>query len=124
MTSQITQKLISQFKKEGLSLEDRNAILTAMLSRLVVLPLNDSIIIGQNNIKINGKDLDMEQMISFRESCVALKDNSARKILHEQVRYLATNLGVYKAVSLDEMYFAKAALWCLAEEDKFLDQVV
>lgn len=90
----------------------------------MVLPLNDSIVISQNSIVINGKKLDVEQMISFKESCVALRDNVARKVLNEQVRYLATNMGVYKAVSTEELYFSKAALWSIAEENKLLEQII
>lgn len=89
-----------------------------------MLPLNNSILISQGSVSINGKSLETEQVINFHESCIGLKDNWARKVLREQVRYLAVNLGVYKSASLDELYFAKAALWCLAEEDKLLDQIV
>lgn len=95
-----------------------------MLNKLHVLPLTDSIIIGQGSIKLNGKDLEREQVISFAESAVVLKDNWARKILREQIRYLAVNMGIHKSVSLEELFFFKAALWCLDEEDKLIDQIV
>lgn len=105
-------------------MEDRNALVVVLLNRLNTLPLNESIVFGQNSIKINGKDLDIEQMISFKESCVVLKDNWARKVLTEQIKYLAVNMGIYKSVDMNELFFAKAALWCIAEENKLLDLIV
>lgn len=64
---------------------------------------------------INGKELDQEQMISFKEACAVLKDNYARKVIHEQIRYKAIDLGINKAISVDTIYFSKAALWVLNE---------
>lgn len=122
--SPATDKIIKLLKKSTLSLEDRVALVSSIMNKLMVLPLNDSIVISQNSIVINGKKLDVEQMISFKESCVALRDNVARKVLNEQVRYLATNMGVYKAVSTEELYFSKAALWSIAEENKLLEQII
>lgn len=124
MIQSLTQKIISQLKKKDLSLLDRSALVSAVLSKLHALPLNDSIVIGQGSITINGKALETEQIISFRESAIALRDNWARKILHEQVRYLATTMGVYKSVSIDELYFYKSALWNLEQEDALLDQLI
>lgn len=124
MISPITDKVIKKLKRASLSLEDRTALLTAVMDKLHVLPLHDTLVIEPNAVHINGKALDMEQIISFRESAVVFKDNWARQIIHNQVRYLATNRGVYKSVSQDELYFYKAALWCLSEEDALLDKII
>ena len=124
MISPITQKIIKQFEKANLSLEDRTALVTVLLSKLHALPLNDTFIIEQNSVIINGKPLETEQLIVFRDSCISLKDNFAFKILNEQIRYLATNLGVYKSVSQDELFFYKSALWNLQQYENLLDKVV
>jgi len=124
MISPTTQKVIKQFEKANLSLEDRTALITVLLSKLHTLPLNDTFIISQNSVIINGKPLEPEQLIVFRDSCISLKDNFAFKVLSEQVRYLSTNLGVYKSISQDELFFYKAALWTLQQYDDLLDKVV
>lgn len=124
MLSPATDKTIKQFKKANLSLEDRTALLTSILGELKVLPLNDTIVIGQGFIKVNGKELDPEQIINFQESCNALKSNFAWQVISEQMRYLATNLGVYKATNLDELYFYKSALWILDQINKLLEKIV
>lgn len=79
--------------------------------------------VTQDGITLNGKLLDREQAINFKESCVVLKDNFARKVLNEQVRFLAVNLGINVALSVDTILFAKAALWILQQEDDLLDKI-
>lgn len=124
MIQESIQKVIQLLNQTNLTQLDRSALVSAVLSKLNALPLNDSILIDQQTIQINGKALDTQAIVSFTESATALKDNWARKVLHEQVKYLAINMGVYKSVSLDELLFSKAALWCLAEENKLLDRLI
>jgi hypothetical protein len=124
MTSPIIQKIIQQLKKANLSLEDRTALTTALLDKLQALPLSNTFIVGQGKVIINGKELETEQAISFVESCNALKDNYARKIIHEQIKYLAINLGIHNCLSLDTMMFAKAALWCLQQQEELLEKII
>ena len=123
MTTQATDKVIEQLRKSNLSLEDRNALLTEILSNINALPLNEVIVIGQG-VKIGDRELDPEQVINFKENCVALKSNLAFQIIIEQMRYLSVNMGVYKSVSLDEIYFSKASLWILSEIQVLLDKII
>ena len=124
MLSPITEKLIKQLKKSNLTLEDRTALVTELLDKMNALPLSDVIVIGQGTVSIQGRDLDTEQIIAFRENCIALKDNPAEKLINEQIRYLAQNLGVYKAQGINDMYFYKAALWILDQKQAILDKII
>ena len=124
MITQATANVIKALKKTSLSLEDRTSLITAILQKLVALPLNESIVIGQSSVTINGKEMDVEQGMAFREACVSLKDNFARKIIKEELKYLAIVYGIHKATTLDQSYFAKAALWLLDEEEKILDKLI
>lgn len=124
MISPITKKIIKQFEKTDLSLEDRTAIITVLLSKLQTLPLDNTFIVENGKVIINGKELEVEQVIVFRDSCISLKDNFAFKIINDQIRYLATNLGVYKSRTQDELLFYKAALWNLQQYSELLDKVV
>jgi len=85
------------------------------LNKLVVLPIGDIILFTENGLNIGGKDLDQEQLLNFKDGCSVLKENFARKVIHEQIRYKATEMGIHKSQSLDELMFAKAALWVLNE---------
>jgi len=124
MISPTTEKLIKQLKKSNLTLEDRNAIVTVLLDKLVVLPLNNTLVINHKGIVVNGKPLEQEVALNFVESCHALKGNMARNIIREQMKFLAINLGIHNAVSLDTMYFAKAALWNIQQEDELLQKII
>ena len=122
--TKVVEQLIKRLKSTNLSIEDRTAIVTALLEKSSVLPLKDSIVITSDSIKINDKPLDMEQILNFRESAIVLKDNFARSVIRNQIRYLATNLGIYKSVTLDELMFYKSALWNLQQEDDLLDRII
>lgn len=117
MITPVVKRLIHQLNKADLSLEDRVALTTCMLSKLNVLPIGDTVHITEGRLIINGKELDQEQMLAFRESSIALKDNYARRVINEQIRYKAVNLGINVALSLDTIMFAKAAIWCVNEEE-------
>lgn len=124
MISPITKKTIDTLKKANLTLEDRTALTTVLLDKLQALPITNSIVVDHNGITINGKILEPDQAIMFSESCNALKDNYARKVIHEQVKYLAINMGIHNAVALDTLFFAKSSLWNLEQEEKLLAQIL
>lgn len=120
----VTDKLIKQMIKSDLPLEDRTALVTVLLDKLVALPITDAIKITPEGVKIGDRLLEIEQAISFREGCVAMVDNQARKVIREQIKYMAINMGVHMSLNLEQIYFAKAALWVMAEEDKLLEKIV
>lgn len=123
MLSPVTEKLIKQLKKAGLSLEDRTALVTALLDKLGAFPIGDMIITTPTGISINGRDLNPEQYIHFREQVVALKDNFARKMINEQLRYKATVIGVHESNTIDELLFAKAIIWFINEENILIEKL-
>lgn len=125
MLSPFTEKLIKQLKKAGLSIEDRTALTTALLTKLNALPLHNSIQVSlqEGMITIKDKPLTTEQIINFKQSATILKENFAYQVINEQIRYLAINLGVHIALSPDTVMFSKAALWILQEEEKLLDEI-
>ena len=124
MVNPIVDKIIKQLNKKTLTIEDKTALVTALIAKLPALPLRETVEIGRNGIVINGKKLEPEQIINFREACIILKDNFAYKVIREQLRYLAINRAVRQAVTMDESLFSKAALWILKEEDDILDLIV
>lgn len=87
------------------------------------MPIGDIIHFTETGIMINGKDLDLDQAINFREACMVLKDNYARKVINEQIRYLAIDMGINKALSVDTLMFSKAALWVLNEVEILIQKL-
>lgn len=123
MISSITEKTIKQLKKSNLSIEDRTALTTALLDKLNALPIGDIIYFTQNGLMIDGKELDAEQTNAFKETCSALKDNFARKVIHEQIRHKATEMGIHQAISIETLYFSKVALWIMNEYEILLQKL-
>ncbi len=124
MVSPLTDKLIKQLKKSNLSMEDRLTLITALLDKLGTLPIGDIVHFTENGLMINGKELDQEQMLSFREAVVALKENFARNVINEQVRWKAIDLGINQATAIDTLFFSKAALWCQNEENILIEKLL
>ena len=73
------------------------------------------IIFTETGLMINGKELEPDQVLNFREACVALNDNFAKKVIFEQVKYKAIDLGINKALSSDTLMFSKSAIWVINE---------
>ncbi len=123
MISPITDKVIKQLKKSNLSLEDRTALVTALLDKLGAFPIGDIITLTDTGISINGRVLDTEQYMVFREQASALKDNFARQVINEQLKFKAIQMGIHKSLSADELYFSKAIIWFINEENILLERL-
>ncbi len=119
----VTEKLIAQLRKTNLPLEDRSALTALLLEKVNALPINNTIVLTPHGIQVNGRTLDADQFISFRESCVALNDNPARKVIQEQVRYLAVVEGIHKGLSPEQILFAKTALWNMQKEQELIEEI-
>ncbi len=61
MISPTTDKVIKQLRKSNLSLEDKTALVSALLDKLGAFPIGDMVIQTETGLSINGKDLDVEQ---------------------------------------------------------------
>jgi len=117
------EKIIKELKKAKLSQTDRIALTTAITDKLNALPMGDIIAYSREGLIINGKVMDLEQTANFKLSVTALEDNFARQVIHEQLRFKAVQLGLDKATSIDELFFAKAVIWSLNEENKLIKQL-
>lgn len=102
-----------------LSNEDRQLLTTAVLDRLGALPLHATITIDETGTCfVKGRPLNLETARRLKESSTALLKNYARKLVREQVRYLAISMGVHENLTPEQGLFAKAVLWVMQEEDK------
>lgn len=107
---------------KALTIEDSNRCMEVVLKDLGNLQINDIIKIDdQQQLVINGNPLTMEQVIQLRESAIAALNNRALNIIRDQVSYAAVTYGVHKALTPEQMFFARAALWYGQEEVKLLE---
>lgn len=119
-----TQNVIEQLENESLPTEDRGALLVAVLDKVHALPIQNAIVISPQGIMIQGKPITQEQAINLQQSCLALNDNQAFKVIHEQVRHLAVVEGVYKGLTPEQILFSKAALWVLEQQVVLIEKIV
>lgn len=95
--------------------------MAALLENIGALPIRSVITTDPSgSIFVGGKKLSVDQTVSFRESMAALGDNHARKILRDQVAWLAVEHGVHKGLNEDMIMFAKAILWYAQEENNLI----
>ena len=112
-------KLLRNRKFSGVS---KVKITNELLKSIDSLPLRGTIFIDDSGHGyINGKKLDAESTIQLRSSAALLKESFAFKVVHEQARFLAIQIGVHQANTPEQVIFAKAALWFADEEKKLLD---
>lgn len=120
MISTTTEKVIKELKKTDLSIEDRVALVTILLDKLGAFPIGEMVQVSLNGIAINGKELDGDQVLNFRESASLLKENFARKVINEQLKFKAMEMGIHKSTTIEQLLFAKAVIWFINEENILL----
>lgn len=120
----ITNICLWALRNKRLSGVQKGHIMTALLKNIHAIPVQKVVAFEPDgSILIGGKVLDLEHSILFRDSCIALSDNFARKIIQQQIAYDAIQMGVYQALSPEMILFAKAALWHQQEENKLLSTI-
>lgn len=119
-----TEKLIKALRKDSLPLEDRTALTAVLMDKIGTLPLESSIVITIQGIQVNGRVLSTDQVLSFKEGCISLVNNPARKLVRDQVRYLAIVEGIHKGLTPDQILFSKTALWNMQMEDQVIEEVI
>lgn len=123
-------KLVSKFavfliRSKKLSGEHKMRIMNALLVNVYALPIQDIVKLDQNGtLLVRGRQLTIEQAQSLIQSAAGLKDNFARKLIQEQVKFEAVKIGIHKALDNDALMFSKAALWYIEQEEAILSEIV
>lgn len=106
----------------NLSIRDRSELFTAVLTKIVALPLRDIISYNdEGNLLVNGQALEMARALQLRDSAKGALENQAHKIAYEQILYKALEAAAFKTGNPDDLYFYRAAIWWGQEEVKILN---
>lgn len=120
----VTSLVLWLLKKESITGEDKNRVVSALLQNIHAYPIRDVIQLSYDRAaRINGRELSTEQTIALRESCKALNDNWSRKVIHEQLQFEAIKLGIHNGLNPDTLMFSKAILWTIQEEQKLIEKL-
>lgn len=115
-------RVIAWMLSRNLSLQERNLLTNAALDRLYALPFHDIITIGQDGkALVRGEPLSYEQALLMHDSAKATLDSPVRKLVREQVAFLAVTIGVHKQTIPEDIIFSKAALWWGQREQELLE---
>jgi hypothetical protein len=111
-------------KNRRFSLEEKGIVTMKLIEKVNALPISSMITFdSMGNMIINGRKLEIEQSINFKQSCLVYKDNYARTFIREQLKYQAIQTGVHQGLTTDMIIFSKAGLWIIEEEDKLLQKI-
>lgn len=126
MLGSIISKLtIFALNSKRLSGDQRTAVMNEALKNISLLPSKDVIKFDmEGTLMVRGKKLDFETAKMFKESCMVLQDNFARKIFEEQTAYEAIKLGIHNGLNTEMIQFSKAILWWNEQQNKLISLVL
>lgn len=104
------------------SLRARTALTNTLIGSIAI-PIRAAITVRGGRIFINGKQAEPEMLLSLHEAADAVLKNQARKLIHEQVRFMALDKGFLGTDDPTQQLFYKAALWYSQEENNLLEQL-
>lgn len=117
----LTKLTVYMLRNKKLTGEQKSLVLSELLKNMHTVPTRDIIKYDSvGTLLINGRPLDIEQAQVFLESCYALKNNPARKIINEQLTFEAIKLGIHSGLNSEMILFSKAILWQIEQENKLL----
>lgn len=100
---------------------DRLLITTRLLSTAGALPIHSIITTDDaGQLRIRGKQVDVEQVLALRESALNVLRSPAYQIIREQVLYLAITEGIHKGLTTEQLQFSKSAIWFGEQETNLL----
>ena len=117
----VTKLVIWLLKKSNLSLEDRTALITQLLDKLVAIQSRDIIKTNdEGQLVVNDRLLEVEDVRQLRESSIAILNSFAWKFVREQVEFKAVVVGVHNGDTPEKVYFSKVAIWWGQQIDEIL----
>jgi hypothetical protein len=117
MLNKVAIQLVQWLMGRDLTLVQRNKIVINILDNLVGLPISGIISVNdEGEILINGRSLEIEQVKLLRESARLALENTALKIVNQEVQYAAIVGGIHKCIMPEDLYFYRAALWCSQQQ--------
>jgi hypothetical protein len=120
----LTSLVIWLLARKELDGECKSRLVSSLLKNVHALPLRGTIFIDNlGAIVVNGKKMPGDQVHMLKNSAKTVKDSLAFRIIVEQTRFLAIEMGTFKAQTPEQIVFGKAALWYASEQIRLLEQI-
>lgn len=121
MLTNIKDWLLTYLLKRDLSEKMKLKLSTLLLENFHALPFRDIITVNEKGVLlVSGRQLDIEQTISLRESASGALQSVALKLINDQVLFNAVSLGVHKVERPEQMMFSRAAIWWGQQQHELL----
>ena len=124
MMNRLLLNLIKYLSRKNLSLEDSLALSNLVLDKIGAIPFSDIITYDEEGrLVVGGKTITVEQAKILKEAANSALRNKALELVQEHTAFAAVAMGVHKAKSPAQMFFARAGLWLIAQEKKALSDL-
>jgi hypothetical protein len=95
-------------------------IASKMLGKFGVLPIQSIISFSGQTLLVNGKKADQELATQLIEGAKVLLNSKTRRFVQDRVRFIAADMALNKALSFEQIFFARAAMWYMEQENALL----
>lgn len=120
-----TKLVIWALHSKKITGENKAKITNVLLENIGTLPIKKLITYDiHGTLMLNGKYLEVEQIIAFKQGAMALRDNQVRRILNDQKKMLAIEMGVHNGLNPETIMFSKACLYNIQEEERLLTEII
>lgn len=121
----ITRLTIALLKEARLSVEDRALLTVSLIDKLKAFPTSDILYVDKDTrtLFFNGKKVDMESAIALREGARLILNSKVYQAVQEQVLYKATVIGINKALTPEDVLFAKAIIWWAQSQHEIFQEL-
>lgn len=111
--------------KLPLSQRDKTRLVGAILDVTHAIPLKEVLTFDPNGrlSSIRGRKPEMEDITRLKEGALAMLDNSARKLVSEEVLALAGRRAVVEGDTPEKLYFYRSAIWWAQAENDFFTRL-
>ena len=120
MISGLVHFVVWVLEKVPLKLKHRIILTTAILTKLSALPLRDIIKQTEEGLEVDGKIIDMEKARLLREGARIALQSQTLSLIRSQVLFKAFQLAAHTSINMEQLFFAKAAIWWGEQEDALL----
>lgn len=116
----VIKRLLSLFEDAELTQEEYALCTAVLLRKIRALPIRDILIFDEHGtiVSIAGRPLEIEVAMQLREGAKVMLRNPTRRVIRDQMRWLAISVGIHQGFNESQVIFAKAALWLDDEENK------
>lgn len=102
--------------KKSLSQEGHLRLLGILTKTLNSFPLENVVLINnQGATCANGRELTMEELVKFRQSISALRENWAFQLLGDQILFEAIKIGIHEGHTIERLMFSKSVIYFLTK---------